>query len=60
MLAHQMAAGLDAFKRLLATSDVMVTNVRQKGLAALGLDFETLHPQVCWAHRPLPLLLLCS
>ena len=35
--------GMDAFHRLLADADVLVTNTRAQSLVKLGLDYETLH-----------------
>jgi crotonobetainyl-CoA:carnitine CoA-transferase CaiB-like acyl-CoA transferase len=40
-------------KKLLATADVFVTNVRQQGLARLGLTYEALKnefPALVYAH----------
>jgi len=46
-------AGIAIFKRLLQTADVLVTNVRLKGLQKIGLDYETLSnqfPRLIYAH----------
>ena len=37
--------GMEAFKKLLATADVFLTNNRVKALAKMGLDYETLHKE---------------
>eukprot|EP01062_Namystynia_karyoxenos_P064983 TRINITY_DN5819_c0_g2_i1.p1 TRINITY_DN5819_c0_g2~~TRINITY_DN5819_c0_g2_i1.p1 ORF type:complete len:448 (+),score=135.61 TRINITY_DN5819_c0_g2_i1:191-1345(+) len=46
-------ADKETMKRLLATADVFVTNVRPAALERLGFDYETLHrlyPRLVYAH----------
>ena len=46
-------SGLAAIKALIGSSDVFVTNVREKSLAKRGLDYEALHatfPRLIYAH----------
>lgn len=45
--------GQEIFHRLLSSADVFLTNVRYKGLARMGLDYETLkekYPRLVYAH----------
>ena len=45
--------GKEAFQKLLAGADVLLTNVRLPSLQRLGLDYETVHeafPQLIYAH----------
>ena len=49
----QSDAGSQVFHRLLAKADLLVTNVRLRGLAKLKLDFDTVHacyPQLIYCH----------
>ncbi len=46
------APGQEAFRRLVATSDVLITNVREPALSRLGLDYESVcaqRPEIIWA-----------
>lgn len=52
-LNYQKASGLRILKQLLAEVDVLVTNVRIKGLKKLGLDYASLaheFPKLIYAH----------
>jgi crotonobetainyl-CoA:carnitine CoA-transferase CaiB-like acyl-CoA transferase len=53
VLDLKSAAGLAAFRGLLAETDVFVTNVRRKSLESLGIDYEQLKedfPALIFAH----------
>jgi crotonobetainyl-CoA:carnitine CoA-transferase CaiB-like acyl-CoA transferase len=52
VLDLESAAGREVFARLVATADVLITNVREPALSRLGLSYEALvehRPDIIWA-----------
>jgi hypothetical protein len=53
VLDLKQGAGMKAFKQLLGGADVLLTNVRKRGLLGLGLDYESVaaeFPQLIYCH----------